>query len=88
MELIRILKDCMNLQVLNINMSKDTSEILENETYQTLILVTWEAMHDKESFFIWKFYKGKLTYEHFPIVHMVVYGLIENPVVLNIFIVD
>lgn len=45
-------------------------------------------MHDKESFFIWKFYKGKLTYEHFPIIHMVVYGLIENPVVLNIFIVD
>lgn len=45
-------------------------------------------MHDKESFFIWKFYKGILTYEHFPIIHMVVYGLIENPVVLNIFIVD
>lgn len=41
MELIRILKDWMNHQVLNISMSKDTIvKYWKKETYQTLILVT------------------------------------------------
>ena len=78
-ELIRILRNCMNPQDLNVKVSKDSSKILE--TYETLLSVTWETAWQGKLYL--GIYKGKNMQESFPVDHMIVYGLIENPVVLN-----